>query len=58
MADERIKEFAESYLYLSDMIGSVPEEDRYKIVTAMTALRLHYDCYLEVYELREFLKRM
>ena len=58
MADERIKEFAESYLYLSDMIGSVPEEARYKIVTAMTALRLHYDCYLEVCELREFLKRM
>lgn len=56
MSDEKMKEFAESYLYLYDMLGRVPKEDFDKIITAMTALQLHYDCYLDVCDLRELLK--
>lgn len=51
MLNERMKEFAESYLYLLDMVGSVSEDDRNKIITAMVALQSYYHYFGDAREL-------
>lgn len=56
MADERMREFAESYIYLFEMTKRASSEDREKIVTALIALRMHYNCCLNIRELYKLCK--